>query len=123
MIVKEVVNLLRDAKLEGVDNVYPFMIPENKQSSVATTDILVTEVYDVPDSYGSDAIYSTEQSVQLNIFYGLNSKTDADTLEKSIVSFLISKNWRLVEKEGHTLDPDTRQLTQIMKFRKRYLWK
>lgn len=122
MIVKEVTNLLRTASLNGVDNVYPFFIPEDKQSSTETTDILVTEIYDVPDSYGSDDIYSTEQAVQLNIFYGLHSKTVADTLEKSIVSFLMQKNWRLFEKEGHNLDPDTRQLTQIMKFRKRNLW-
>lgn len=122
MIVKEVTNLLRTINLDGVDNIYPFFIPEDKQSSTETTDILVTEIYDVPDSYGSDDIYSTEQAVQLNIFYGFHSKTVADTLEKSIVSFLMQKGWRLIEKEGHSLDPDTRQLTQIMKFRKRNLW-
>jgi hypothetical protein len=112
----EVENLLRGAGIPGVDGVYDTLLTPSQQASVKTTDILVTDVNEVYGEYGSDASTTKLRTVALNIFYGIGSKANADTVEDFLVSFLSLHGWACVYSPGHTVDPDTKQLSKAMQF-------
>ncbi|NVO88950.1 DUF806 family protein [Lactobacillus rhamnosus] len=110
-------SLLQSANIDGVDGIYPTKIPDSIQESVTTTDILVTEVSDDYTSYGSNQSTERQQTIAVNIFYGNKSNANADTIENSMVSFCESRNWVVVYSPGHTIDPDTKQLSKVFQFR------
>ncbi|QFR23226.1 DUF806 family protein [Schleiferilactobacillus harbinensis] len=115
--VKEMADLLTSAGIPGVDHVYDTMLPGGKHASVKTTDVLVTDVVETFDDYGSDVSTTKQRTVALNIFYGTESSANADTVEDSLVSFLSMHGWACVYSPGHTIDPDTSQLSKVMQFK------
>lgn len=84
--------------------------------------ILVTEVTNVPEEYGSNAFTRTDQTIELNIFYGNQKTIPIDTFEQSIVSFFMQKGWSFLPYGGHYEDPDTRQKRIDFQFRRRNTW-
>ncbi|WP_333603651.1 DUF806 family protein [Lactobacillus acetotolerans] len=109
--------ILIDAQLE-IDHVYINIIPKNVQDDSEFTDVLVTDVVESYGNYGSDKSTTLDETIALNIFYGLNTDTNAELLEDAIVSIFEQRGWSCIYSTGYTIDPDTNQLTKIMHFKR-----
>lgn len=91
-------------------------IPDQKNN------ILVTEVTNIPNEFGSNTYTRTDQTIELNIFYGNSKSVPIDTFEQSIVSFFMQRGWSFLPYGGHYKDPDTQQMRINFQFRRRNTW-
>lgn len=115
-LVNDVKALLKSGNIPGIDNIYTVMIPEAVQKTVKTTDVLITDVTDVYQGYGSNRSTEKRSTVALNIFYSKTNKVDDDATESTIVNLFESAGWTCVYSPGHSIDPDTKQLSKVMQF-------
>lgn len=108
-------------EVQGIDNVYPFFIPENKASATNTTDCFVSDMSNDPMVFGSDRLMATDQHIAVHIFYKLKIK-GVDELNYRLISTLESDRWRYQAGNGFSQDPDTKQPTTILYFRRKKTW-
>lgn len=113
---KDAADLIRMAKIEGIEDVYVDAIPASNQDDAETTSVLVTEVTDIVEDYGSNYPTSRSQTVAVNIYYANQMNVKTDLIEKSIESVFLHQNWTLVRSEPHITDPDTWQMTKNYQF-------
>lgn len=116
---KDAADLIEQAKIPGIDHVYVDAIPVGLQDSSDSTDVLVTEVTDLMQDYGSDLPTQRVQTIALNIFYSTSVDVDTASIEQKIEAVFLSNNWSLVESLRHTTDPDTLQTTKIYQFQRK----
>lgn len=70
-----------------IAHVYCFNWPSNADlDDTSTTDVLITEVNDMPTTYGSDRSNEMEETVAVNIFYANDSIVDFDKLEQPLLN-------------------------------------
>lgn len=117
--VMDAYKLLKEAKIEGINNIYPNMIPPSKQETTDCTDILITDVIQRYTDFGSDIPTTVDEVISLNIFYGLNADTNFEEIEENLVSFFYKNYWFVTYSAGHTIDPDTKQTTKILQFQRK----
>lgn len=101
-----------------VNGVYCYNIPSNVQDDTTTTVICITEVNDMPTTYGSDCSTEMQETVAVNIYYANDSTVNMDDLEQNIITAFESEQWYCVYSPGHSLDPDTEQVTKVLQFQK-----
>ena len=119
-LAREVASELKTSGIKDLGAVEAYHLPYTKPDKL--NEILVTEVTTIPNNYGSNIFTEADETIQLNIFYGTEKTVPIDTFEHSIVSFFVERNWTLIPYGGHYLDPDTNQLSVVMKFKRRKEW-
>lgn len=100
-----------------ISGVYLFNLPSSVQKDVSHTVVLITEVNDTPTTFGSNRTNDMEETVAINIFYDKGTQVPFDNLELSILDEFEKSNWHCNYSPGHTMDPDTEQITKIFQFK------
>lgn len=100
-----------------IDGVYLFNLPSSVQKDVSHTVVLITEVNDTPTTYGSNRTNDMEETVAINIFYEKGTQILFDSLELPILNKFEEKNWQCIYSPGHSMDPDTEQITKVFQFK------
>ncbi|MCI1985320.1 MAG: DUF806 family protein [Lactobacillus sp.] len=103
--------------IDGVDGVYPNMLPGPVADDTAKTVILLTEATgESPDEYGSDKATRFRRAVAVNIFYGLSKSDQASAVEEAIFNAFEAAGWGEIYSAPHTFDPSTGQYTKAFQF-------
>ncbi len=121
-LAEKVALSLSQSGIKDLGVVKAYKLPSTNGISDKKNNILVTEVTNIPNEFGSNAFTKTDQVIELNIFYGDHKSIPIDTFEQLIVSFFMRKDWMLLPYGGHYLDPDTHQKRIDFQFRRRNLW-
>nr|WP_321315033.1 DUF806 family protein [uncultured Ligilactobacillus sp.] len=100
-----------------IDGIYLFNLPSSVQKDVSHTVVLITEVNDTPTTYGSNRTNDMEETVAINIFYEKGTQIPFDSLELPILNKFEEKNWQCIYSPGHSMDPDTEQITKVFQFK------
>ncbi|GEK28681.1 DUF806 family protein [Furfurilactobacillus siliginis] len=118
MIVIQVAELIEEAKIEGINNVYTNNIPASAPDDKSVTDLRITELPEIDDDAGSDQTTTITKGVSIDIFYSTDA--DSDDLESRILNLMMNNGWFRIYSPGHTLDPETMQLSKTMHFTQKF---
>ena len=99
-----------------IANVWCFNWPPNAEINTQETDILITEVNDAPTNYGSNHSNMMLETVAVNIIYD-ETNEDYDAIEQPLLNAFEDQGWFCDYSPGHTVDPDTFQVTKIFRFK------
>lgn len=121
-LANEVANQLKNSGIKDIGIVAAYDLPPTGNTPDKLNAIRVTEVTNVPNTYGSNSFTENDETIELNIYYGTQKTVPIDTFERLIVSFFTQKNWTLLPYGGHYKDPDTHQLSIDFRFRRRNIW-
>lgn len=122
-LAESVAQDLQNAHIKNLGTVKAYNLPITGGVPDKLNSILVSEVTTVPNTYGSNLFTETDETIELNIYYGTQKTVPIDTFEHSIVSFFMQKNWTLLPYGGHYQDPETKQKRIDFQFRRRKEWK
>ena len=109
--------VLTDLNQSAIDGVYCVNLPPQVQDETEQTVVLITEVNDLPTTYGSNRTNGMEETVAVNLFYAENSTVNFDHVELAIVDAFEEHGWYCTYSPGHSLDPDTLQVTKVFQFK------
>lgn len=121
-LAKEIATELKSSGIKDLGVVEAYNLPSTGGIPDQKNSILVTEVTNIPDEFGSNTFTRTDQTIELNIFYGNRKSVPIDTFEQSIVSFFVQRGWSFLPYGGHYQDPDTKQIRIDFQFRRRNTW-
>ena len=107
--------LIQSASFSMLDKIYTYNIPESETDNVDSTICLITDVRTDPALSGNLDFHAFNQEIEVQIFYALNAP-DPDEFESQLQHLFIKNGWVELENRGHTLDPDTNQLTATFYF-------
>lgn len=110
LAVKEARDLIKNAKIKDVDEVYAINIPP-EQTATNKTIVLVTDASTDPALYGSNDFNALQRRVEVQVFYSDSLNVDAELVDVKLYRTFIKNGWDLGQNYGHTFDPDTGQLT------------
>lgn len=111
LAVLEAKKMIEDANLSGVNKVYAFNIPAEMVENIDQTIILITDANTSPTVYGSNDFNALTRNIEIQIFYKKNLNIDPEQLETKLYKIFTNEYWSVSENRGHTVDPDTEQLT------------
>lgn len=107
--VSDAVAIVAAAKFTWIDNVYPFLIPEEHLNDKDTTDCLITENEGLPTTYGNNTFKEMNQGAEIRLFYSLNFSSDADACEIALMQAFQTAGWHITNADTRYTDPDTGQ--------------
>lgn len=107
--------LIQSASFKILDEIYTYNIPQSEDNNVDKTICLITDVRTDPALPGNEDFHALDKEVEVQIFYGL-SAPDPDEFETQLQHLFIQNGWSELDNRGHTLDPDTNQLTATFYF-------
>lgn len=107
----EALNLIKNAKLKGLDAVYAYNIPKEQIDNVDQTVVLIRDANSNPDLYASNGFNAVNREVEIQIFYAMHPAVEPEELEINLYKLFEKSGWDLGQNHGHTVDPDTSQLT------------
>lgn len=115
----DIVQLLRQNcdKFEGLkeDNIYAYMIdPDNDNQEDAI--LVVEELPQKGHIYGNGMPIAERRRLQITFYYPRDYSLDMEGLETKIQSFLVTQCYYCYANAGHTITPDTRNITNTLKF-------
>lgn len=117
--VANIVSILRDnaEKFEGLDadHIYGYMLDpdEDTQEDVV---LVVSELPRRGHTYGNGIPIAERRRIQITFYYPRDYEGDMEGLEEKIQSFLVSKGYYCYANAGHVMTPDTRDITNTLKF-------
>lgn len=111
LAVKEAKQLLDNAKIDGIDNVYTVNIPKDVDDATNKTIVLLTDASTTPTLYGSDDFNALNRNIEVQVFYALDPKYDPEVIDLKLYKTFQHAGWDLGQNHGHTYDPYTNQLT------------
>ncbi len=111
LAVKEAKQLLDNAKIDGIDNVYTVNIPKDVDDATNKTIVLLTDASTTPTLYGSDDFNALNRNIEVQVFYALDPKYDPEMIDLKLYKTFQHAGWDLGQNHGHTYDPYTNQLT------------
>ncbi|EKP90480.1 phage tail protein [Oenococcus oeni] len=107
--VSDAVAIIKTTNLTWIDNVYPFVIPEEHLNDTDSTDCLVTENENSPTTYGDNEFKEMNQGVEIRLFYSLDFSQDADDCEIALMQAFNTAGWQITNADARYTDPDTGQ--------------
>ena len=107
--------LIQSAHFNILNEVYTYTIPSNEDDNADKTICLITDVRTDPALPGNEDFHAFDKEVEVQVFYGLNAP-DPDEFESQLQHLFIKNGWVELDNRGHTLDPDTNQLTATFYF-------
>lgn len=111
LAVKEAKQLLDNANIDGIDNVYTVNIPKDVDDATNKTIVLLTDASTTPTLYGSDDFNALNRNIEVQVFYALDPKYDPEMIDLKLYKTFQHAGWDLGQNHGHTYDPYTNQLT------------
>ena len=111
LTVKEAKQLLDNAKIDGIDNVYTVNIPKDVDDATNKTIVLLTDASTTTTLYGSDDFNALNRNIEVQVFYALDPKYDPEMIDLKLYKTFQHAGWDLGQNHGHTYDPYTNQLT------------
>ena len=111
LAVKEAKQLLDNAKIDGIDNVYTVNIPKDVDDATNKTIVLLTDASTTPTLDGSDDFNALNRNIEVQVFYALDPKYDPEMIDLKLYKTFQHAGWDLGQNHGHTYDPYTNQLT------------
>ena len=111
LAVLEAQNMINSANIAGIDNVYTFNIPAEMVENVDKTVVLITDANTNPAIYGNNDFNALSRTIEIQIFYKKDLDIDPEKIEVQLYKLFTNDYWKVGENRGHTIDPDTQQIT------------
>lgn len=111
LAVLEAKNMINSANIAGIDNVYTFNIPAEMVENVDKTIVLITDANTNPSVYGNNDFNALSRTIEIQVFYKKDLDIDPETIEVKLYKLFTNDYWCVGENRGHTIDPDTQQIT------------
>ena len=115
LAVKEAKQLIENAGFDWLTAVYAYNVPKEELDNTDKTVVLVRDVNTRTDLEGNDFFFGTIREVEVQIFYKL-SLDDPEMNDLALMQAFKKEHWDITEVRGHTVDPDTLQLTGTFYF-------
>ena len=116
--VLEAKSLVESSSFSEIDNIYTNNIPAELTTEDVSnkTIMLITHVNSKADLAGNKDFYMLDRQIEVQIFYNLNIDYDPESFELELKRLFYSNDYELTDDRGHTVDPDTQQLTATFYF-------
>lgn len=113
----QVVHLLKQSNIPGISSghVHAYMIDPRDWSN---TDCIlrVSELPAGGHEYGNAVPINEKKAVQIDFYYPREYTNDMDLMEASVKSFLFAHKYRCYSDAGHVITPDSKSITNTLKF-------
>ena len=107
--------LMQSMKDSPLDAVYTSNLPVEEVDDSSRTVALITDVRsDLALPCNSD-FHAQDKQVEVQIYYKLEGD-DPDEFETKLKHLFIQNGWVMFDNRGHTVDPNTQQLTATFYF-------
>lgn len=104
-------------RVPGVDRYFKRQITGRIDES--KTDLIIRPLTGSYEGYGSDLPTKELQEIEVQVFIGLHSNSNLETITNSIVSFLLAKNWRVTYGPDQGTDPETGEVSLTLYFQRK----
>jgi hypothetical protein len=94
------------------DNVVCSNLSSEQMNDVDNTIVFITEASNQPTVWANNQIVRWQNSLEVQIFWGVNTTVNIQTTEIELMQQLIDKGWLIEQSGSHTIDPDTQQITK-----------
>lgn len=111
LAVLEAQNMINSANIAGIDNVYTFNIPAEMVENTDQTIVLITDANSTPSLYGNNDFNALSRTIEIQVFYKKDLDIDPETIEVKLYKLFTNDYWNVSENRGHTIDPETQQIT------------
>lgn len=107
--------LLQGMKDSLLDAVYTSNLPAEEVDDSSRTVALITDVRSDLALPGNSDFHAQDKQVEVQIYYKLDGD-DPDEFETKLKHLFIQNGWVMLDDRGHTVDPNTQQLTATFYF-------
>ena len=107
--------LIQSMKDTTLDAVYTSNLPVEEVDDSSRTVALITDVRSDLALPGNSDFHAQDKQVEVQIYYKLDGD-DPDEFETKLKHLFIQNGWVMIDNRGHTVDPNTQQLTATFYF-------
>lgn len=107
--------LMQSMKDSPLDVVYTSNLPVEEVDDSSRTVALITDVRSDLALPGNSDFHAQDKQVEVQIYYKLDGD-DPDEFETKLKHLFIQNGWVMIDNRGHTVDPNTQQLTATFYF-------
>lgn len=107
--------LMQSMKGSPLDAVYTSNLPVEEVDDSTRTVALITDVRSDLALSGNEDFHAQDKQVEVQIYYKLDGD-DPDEFETKLKHLFIRNGWTMTDNRGHTVDPNTQQLTVTFYF-------
>ena len=107
--------LMQGMKDSPLDAVYTSNLPAEENDDTSRTVALITDVRSDLALPGNEDFHAQDKQVEVQIYYKLDGD-DPDEFETKLKHLFIQNGWVMTDNRGHTVDPNTQQLTATFYF-------
>lgn len=107
--------LMQGMKDSPLDAVYTSNLPAEEVDDTSRTVALITDVWAGLALPGNGDFHAQDKQVEVQIYYKLDGD-DPDEFETKLKHLFIQNGWVMIDNRGHTVDPNTQQLTATFYF-------
>ena len=107
--------LMQSMKGSPLDAVYTSNLPVEEVDDSSRTVALITDVRSDLALPGNSDFHAQDKQVEVQIYYKLDGD-DPDEFETKLKHLFIQNGWVMIDNRGHTVDPNTQQLTATFYF-------
>lgn len=108
-------NLLMGMKDSVLDEVYTNNLPAEEVDDSTRSVALITDVRSDLALPGNDDFHAQNKEIEVQIYYKLDGD-DPDEFETRLKHLFVQNGWSMVDDRGHSVDPETQQLTATFYF-------
>lgn len=107
--------LMQGMKDSPLDAVYTSNLPAEEVDDTSRTVALITDVRADLALPGNGDFHAQDKQVEVQIYYKLDGD-NPDEFETKLKHLFIQNGWVMTDNRGHTVDPNTQQLTATFYF-------
>lgn len=107
--------LMQGMKDSPLDAVYTSNLPAEEVDDTSRTVALITDVRADLALPGNGDFHAQDKQVEVQIYYKLDGD-NPDEFETKLKHLFIQNGWVMIDNRGHTVDPNTQQLTATFYF-------
>ena len=107
--------LMQNMKDSLLDEVYTNNLPIEEADDTTRSVALITDVRSDLALPGNDDFHAQNKEIEVQIYYKLDGD-DPDMFETRLKHLFINNGWVMTDNRGHTVDPETQQLTVTFYF-------
>ncbi|MBB1123276.1 DUF806 family protein [Limosilactobacillus albertensis] len=107
--------LMQNMKDSLLDKVYTNNLPIEEVDDTTRSVALITDVRSDLALPGNDDFHAQNKEIEVQIYYKLDGD-DPDEFETRLKHLFINNGWVMTDNRGHTVDPETQQLTVTFYF-------
>lgn len=107
--------LMQSMEDSPLDAVYTNNLPAEEIDDTSHSVALITDVRSDLALPGNEDFHAQDKQVEVQIYYKLDGD-DPDEFETKLKHLFIQNGWVMTDNRGHTVDPNTQQLTATFYF-------